>query len=327
MKILATITVLLSLIIAPIITSCGEDGDSDSDSGGLTTNEIVYNPPTENVKYSYYYFIPVSALERNPVRIMFLGHGNPNATYDELELDVQHMINSFSPYAQQYRYALLSMVIPGNAGPDCYFSSPQGMTEFMFDDVLNTEECSLYYRIDLEYRKVIDNFLSLLESYGHVPYQKVFMTGFSNGGLQTNRLTFLHTDLIAAAAIGAAGLYTYPIDNWNGTVMDYPIGTADIDSLTSMYSFNFLKLIPHFIFVGENDTIAINDPIGSLPGNIEFYKDNFGSNQTLRVPIYSDYLVSIGMQSEYKIYSDKGHEYTNEMIRDTLLFFESVVIN
>jgi hypothetical protein len=213
------------------------------------------------------------------------------------------------------------MVIPLEAGPECGYLFPQYLQREMFDDRFNTPECDFYYRTDLEYRKVIDEFLWLLEAKGYTPHQKVFMTGFSAGGLQTNLLRFLHTDLIAAVAIGAPTILTYPVDSWDGTIMNYPYGTADIDSLSGMYSFELLKKIPHFLFAGANDT---NIPPPSSPED-EFYQNNFGSSMASMVTIYNDYLVSIGMQSQYKLYPT-GHLYWDYMIEDTFKFFESVSI-
>jgi hypothetical protein len=38
---------------------------------------VVYHPPTAERKYSYFHYIPESALRREPIRVLLYGHGVP----------------------------------------------------------------------------------------------------------------------------------------------------------------------------------------------------------------------------------------------------------
>jgi predicted esterase len=285
------------------------------------TNQVIYHEPSTSIKYSYFHYIPALALQRNPVRIVLSGHGNPRASYSELEKDVQNLIeHSLRPFADEYGYVILIMVIPGEAQ---YFHRSN-----VFE--VESDLDPFYIRPDLEYVKVIDEFLGFLRNEGYTPHEKVFMTGFSNGGLQTNRFSILHPEKVMAVAIGSAGLYTYPMNSYEDSIMDYPIGVADVSQLNhSTYSLEAFKAIPHYFFVGENDTNNQNDPIGDIENSDDraFYLANFGINQKERVPKYSQHLQSIGMQSTYDIFEGYGHEYTSEMLLSTFTFFESISIN
>jgi predicted esterase len=306
----------------PTNTPTPEPTNTSTPTPSTKTNIIIYHEPSTLTKYSYFHYIPASALQRNPVRIVLSGHGNPGVSYSELEKDVQlHIQYSLRPFADEYGYAILVMVIPGKAQ---YFHRSN-----IFE--VESDLDPFYIRPDLEYAKVIDEFLGFLRSEGYTPQEKVFMTGFSNGGLQTNRFSILHPEKVMAVAIGSAGLYTYPMNSYEGLIMDYPIGVADVSQLDhSTYSLEAFKAIPHYLFVGENDTNNHNDPIGGDIGNSDdmaFYLANFGINQKERVPRYSQYLQSIGMQSTYDIFEGYGHEYASEMLLSTFTFFESISIN
>ena len=230
---ISRLSLLLCLFVILFPANSAGAGSSSPDSGSGT---IGYQPATTEIKYSFYYYLPNSALKRNPVRVLLYGHGSPQLdTYNKMEEYVRTLeIPRLRSYCDTYRYVLLIMVTPRNYGsyPD-YKMNTQAMVRWvMFNSSFDKPDYEFYKRPDIVFNKVIDNFMAILYSKGYTPYRRVFMTGFSNAGLQANRFPILYPDRIAATAIGAAGAYIYPVNDWNGTKLTYPVGTTDVTQIS-----------------------------------------------------------------------------------------------
>jgi hypothetical protein len=232
------------------------------------------------------------------------------------------------PFVDIYGYALLIMVMPRNCGsyPDYKMNTSSMVRWVMFHNPFDKPGYEFYKRPDREFIKVIDDFMSFLRDSGYTPYPKVFMTGFSGGGQQSNRFPVLHPGKVAATAIGGAQAFLYPVETWNGVTLTYPVGTYDIGQIPgNTYSLDVFKQIPHFVFIGADDT---NDPVPHDDNydRWQAYIINtyFGKNPVERTIKFADYLKSIGMQAQLKVYPGVGHEYTSQMIIDTFNFFDSV---
>jgi predicted esterase len=308
---------------------CGDGGNQPAGSTPSIAGGPFYHAPTNDIKYSYYYYIPESALQRNPVRILLYAHSSPKFDrYTQMEEYVCNVeIPRIKPYCEKYGYAAVIMVTPRNFGP-CpdYKMNTQSMVKWtMFDNQWDKPDYEFYKRPDLVFVKVIDEFIEYLRSNGYKPYSKVFMTGFSNGGMQSNRLPILQPNRIAATAIGAAGAFLYPLNSFKGTTLNYPVGVNDVALIAgSSYSLNAFKKIPHFVFVGicdNNDPVPNDDCYDSDEADI--INANFGSKPVARAQRFSSYLKSIGMRADWKLYT-VCHDYTEEMLEDTFKFFDSV---
>jgi pimeloyl-ACP methyl ester carboxylesterase len=302
-------------------------------SSETITGQIIYHPPTSERKYSYYHYIPDSALMRDPVRVLLYAHGSGEIdTYPEMEAFIRDQeIYRILPSCIEYGYALVVMVTPRNFShvyPD-YLMNTQNMVRWvMFDNDFDKPEYEFYKRPDLEFVKVIDDFMSFLCSNGYKAYDRVFMTGFSAGGVQSQRFPILHPDKVAATAIGGAPGFLYPVDTWNNIPLYYHVGIYDIGQIPgNSYSLADFVKIPHFIFVGGSDTNdALYHPDMYDNAQSDIIKTYFGTNLQERALMFSNYLSSIG-QSTVKIYPGIGHVYTPEMLIDTFTFFDSVPTN
>lgn len=322
---------LIFVVTTPLLFLCGGGGGETPPSN--IAGIVVYHPPTNEIKYSYYHYIPTSALQRNPVRVLLYGHGSPKLdTYSQMEEYVRTSeIPRIKSYCDTYGYALVIMVTPRSFGPyPDYKMNTQSMARWvMFNNRFDKSKYKFYKRPDLLFIKVIDDFMNFLSSNGYTPYPKVFMTGFSNGGMQSNRFPILHPGKVAATAIGAAGAFLYPVEIWSGITLTYPVGTSDIGKIPgSTYSLAAFKQIPHFIFVGENDLNYNNDPV-NFDDNYDrdqatIINTYFGSNAVERARNFADYLNLINMQSTAKVYPGVGHNYTSQMLVETFNFFDSV---
>lgn len=296
------------------------------------TGQIIYHPPTSERKYSYYHYIPESALMRNPVRVLLYAHGSPKIdTYPEMEAFIRNQeINQILPSCEKYGYALVVMVTPRNFnGVDKDFlMNTQNMVRWvMFDNAFDKPEYAFYKRPDLELVKVIDDFMSFIGQNGYTVYNKVFMTGFSAGGVQSQRFSILHPDKVAATAIGGAPGFLYPIvATWGDNIpINYHVGINDIDQIPgNTYSLSKFANIPHFVFVGGNDTnVALHHPDMYDEAQSVIIETHFGTNLQDMALMFSQFISMIG-QSTLKIYPGIAHEYTPEMRTDTFTFFDSI---
>jgi len=317
----------------------------------ITIGKVVYRPPSGEIKYSYFYYFPESALTKQPLRILFYipnvacstvwGSEKPtvavptNVAYQRIEDYVRNLeISRLKRLVEIHGYVLLIVVVPRNCGPDPDFkmNTPSMVRWVMFPNSFDKPEYEFYKRPDLEFVKIIDNFITLLKNDGYKPYDKVFMLGFSAGGSAAHRFSVLHPTKVAAVAIGAAQVYLYPVSYWEGIPLPYPVGTYDVDRIPgTAYSLDEFKRIPHFVFIGEQDVAPENDPVNfeDICTRTEAYLVNFyfGKNPVERTIKFVDYLQSIGMKVTLKIYSGVGHQFTFQMLRDVFIFFDSVLVN
>jgi|GEM_PF-2006813 len=356
---------VLVLIITLLIFSCigcsggGSNGGSSYSGGGsysgtasptptptgnIVTSDAVYHAPTNDRKYSYYHYIPSSALSRkSPIRVLFYCHGAPplevvgSNDYSSWESYVKNSeFPMIKPYCDTYGYALVIMVVPtlnSTTYPEYTMNTASMVRWVMFDNSFDSQitNSSFYKRPDLVFVKVIDEFTAYLTTSGYTPYSKVFMTGFSAGAMQTNRFSLMFPDKIAAAGIGAAGLYLFPLDIYNSTNLIYATGTSDIAQISgNTYTLSTYKSVPHFVYVGNDDT---NDPMNGSNSATDEEKNIIRNNSALfgssssptdRTQKFANYLQSIGMECTYKSYSGVGHQFTSDMINDTFKFFDSV---
>jgi len=357
---------LLLILLAALLFSCFSCGGGDSSSSGgsyysgggssgsasptptataaIVTSDAVYHAPTVDRKYSYYHYIPSSSLSRkSPVRVLLYCNGGPplevvgSNDYSAWESYVKNSeFPQIKPYCDTYGYALIMMVVPtlnSTTYPDYTMNTTSMVRWVMFDNSFDGQitNSAFYKRPDLVFVKVIDEFNSYLTNNGFTPYSRVFMTGYSAGAMQTNRFSMLFPDKVAAAGIGAAGLYIFPLDTYNGTNLIYATGTSDMAQISgNAYSLGSYKSIPHLVYTGSDDT---NDPMNGSNSATDEEKNIIRNNAALfgqsnspvdRTQKFANYLQSIGMQCTYKSYSGVGHQLTSDMLNDTFKFFDSV---
>lgn len=279
---------------------------------GIETDRIsfIYDPQIS--KYAFYYYLPSSILEQKEIRTVLFGMGSPQSTYEELVENYGNRMNWYRDLAEEHGFAILLVLIPEKA-------------QYLYRDSMVVGEIAdtFWERPDLELRQIIQSFTAEIEKEGYNPHKKVFMTGFSNGGIQSNIFSILHPDMVEATAVGAAGIYMYPEEKRGDQALYYPVGIADLDKIPGhRYSLEELRNVEHFVFVGEQD--LHNDPILELREMAGYYQENMGKTCVDRVPRFSDYLNSLGINSEYRIYSGFGHEWDDSMMNDIFTFFDSI---
>jgi predicted esterase len=148
--------------------------------------------------------------------------------------------------------------------------------------------------------------------------EKVFVSGFSAGGMWANRYTLLHPEMVKAAAIGQSGGWlAMPITNYNGINLRWPLGLYNYSELTGEeYSkYDLLKNVPMFIYIGDQDnnsTYSSHYPSRDL---ITIW----GSTDPLRLENQYNYLKNLGFNVTFKLYPNVGH-HSDPMVNDVIKF-------
>jgi len=151
------------------------------------------------------------------------------------------------------------------------------------------------------------------------------MMGFSNSGMFAHRFTMIHPERVKAVWLGGEAAAPLPAEELYGTPLDYPLGMRNIEDLAGKtFDFETYIKIPHFVIVGENDTVSINDT-----ANPEIFKDEgalfireyFGPTNPERIKFFYEFLVSVGVPAEFKMYEGIGHELPDYLFEDAFDFF------
>ena len=308
-------------------------------SNHFEIGKIVLQNPTPEIKYSYYYYIPTSVKKMGSARFFLSTDGGPK--YDKYEDLVKSLFLSrivpFSKLAEQHGYVFIMPILPRNYGPKPAFKMGAQMFNrwTLLPAPFDTTKYEFDKRPDLELLKIIDHLSGELAKNQIKVQKKVFMAGFSSGGVVANRFSILYPERIAAVAIGSAGVFMYPLSSWKGTELTYPVGIADVGKIPRpKITLNEFKKIPHFIFVGDQDLERGHSPVPEDPekDNEELFEKPqsriivkyFGKTNVERAKKFNEYLRSIGMKPKFTLYNGFGHEYTDDMKRSIFDYFDSV---
>lgn len=154
---------------------------------------------------------------------------------------------------------------------------------------------------------------------------KINLFGFSASGMFADRFTFLHPEIVNAAAIGSpGGLPMQPIVSVGLDMLQYPIGIADYNTITGTeFNIDEFGKIKRLLFLGDQDT---NDSVTYRDGfEIEDEKLVFriiGENPLERFQKISGVFAQLGLTNNiFKIYPGVDHTFSLAMLKDITQFF------
>jgi len=104
----------------------------------------------------------------------------------------------------------------------------------------------------------------LLGDAGIATRTKVFMHGFSASAAFVNRFATLHPESVRAIAAGGINaLPMYLLETYQGVKLPYPLGIADLKSLTGAgFDAQAYGQVSQYLFMGyldRNDTLPFGD--------------------------------------------------------------------
>ena len=308
-------------------------------SNRFEMGKMALQNPTSEIKYAYYYFVPDSLKKNGTAKIFLCTDGGPDYDqYDELVKSLfLSRIPALSRLAEQHGYVLIMPILPRNYGPDpAYKMGAQMFNRYtLMPAPFDTSKFEFDKRPDLTILKIIDHVSEELVKNKIKPQKKIFMAGFSSGGVVANRFSILYPERVEAVALGSPGVFMYPLSSWKGVELTYPVGIADVDKIPRpKITLDEFKKIPHFVLVGEKDTEHGHTPVPENPetDREELFEKSqsriilkyFGKTNVERAQKFNDYLISIGMKPKFTLYKGLGHQYTDDMKKDIFEFFDSV---
>jgi hypothetical protein len=165
-----------------------------------------------------------------------------------------------------------------------------------------------------------------LAALGRPVNGKFLMTGFSASGQFVNRFTFLHPEVVAAAAYGGVnGFIMVPLEEMRSRRLEFPLGLADYKSITG-HSFKkeVYGRIPQFVYMGEKDdkdAVLYND--GYPEPERSFVFELFGEEMMPKrwEAVQAVYREQNLNAVEFKTYPCYGHEVNEKTNGDVAEFF------
>jgi len=130
-------------------------------------------------------------------------------------------------------------------------------------DALTTARADLA-RVDLQLLAMVDHARAVLAGEGLAVDERFLIQGFSASGMFANRFTALHPERVKAAAVGAPGGWPIaPLARFGGDALPYPLGVADLESLTgSPFDSLAFNAVPQLFVMGsldDNDSLDFGD--------------------------------------------------------------------
>ncbi len=279
------------------------------------SGKVIFHERVDEQSYNYWTYVPkgISADDK-PYILLEVTHPQIE-DYEELTLKAKDFFNVLKSFADKEKIIIIHPVIPRSFTKNYY---PQGINACSLDP--NTPE--FYFRPDLKVNTFIDAFKNDLKEKGYSVQDKIFVAGFSAGGMWANRYTLLHSEKVKAAAIGhSGGWMALPVVSYNGVNLRWPLGLSNFTSLTGeVYEkYDLLKEVPMFIFIGDQDTESTyysNYPSKELI-------TVWGNNDPQRLENQYLFLKDLDFNVQFKLYTGIAHNYTDLMISDVFAFFNN----
>jgi len=211
--------------------------------------------PDQGFNYPYLLFIPPYLDDGEPHRLL-VEPNNTGMPDDELEFHLssaRELIRGHSWMAEELDGPML---VPVFVRPESRWTA---YTHALNRETLLIEKGHPLHRIDLQLVAMIEDAKRLLAHNGIQVRDKIFMNGFSASFHFVNRFVIIHPGLVRAVATGGSSLPTWPISEYQGRTLRYPVGIADLEQLTGCeFDPVEYRKVAQLIYWGTADT---NDPL------------------------------------------------------------------
>ena len=316
------VLIVFSLIIIPINVSYIRANQIEIGKELKTANSIEKGIAVLRTTdgYNWWSYVPESLQKQDLSYILVEQSNIALENYEESTNEAIKNINRFIAIAEEKKYILVTVVFPWDLDNDYY---PHGINYHS----LRSSTPDFYYQPDSKVNNILTELIGLITSAGYSVSDKILVAGFSAGGMWANRYTLLHPKRVKAAAMGQAGGWlAMPIAEYNGSILNWPMGINDLENLTGT-AYNkqeVLKEVPQFIFIGDQDTTATYRSIQFYPSLKEV--EIWGMTDPERLENQYNYLDNVGYNVTFTLYPDIAHSYNNEMINDIITFFDSITL-
>lgn len=274
--------------------------------------------------FSYYLYIPENIKSKNTTYLL----AEPNNTgtcSDNIEDHDTAALNRIV-YSGTNRLATdlnVPLLIPVFPRPE---SDWQYYTHSLDRDTIYIKKGDLV-DLDKQFKNILNDAKQKLNKYGIKTYDRVLLNGFSASGTFVNRYSALYPmEVKAVAAGGVNSMPIIPYKEYNGYILQYPIGIAENRDITGKeFNMEAFNKIDQFIYMGDiddNDTLYYLDAF-SIEER-ELIINVLGEKMSERW-VNSNIFYSQIDNAELKLYKGVGHEVTEGIYQDILNFFKSSI--
>lgn len=283
---------------------------------------VVESNSEKGFHHDYILYIPAET-PKDKLLYLLVEPNNTGRTSDSILVHRQSAISLASEssvgnnISKMLKIPLLVPIFPRPA------SQPLVYTHALDRDVMLKDNSELK-RFDLQLIAMINDAKSQLQNLEIPIHEKIFMNGFSASGTFTNRFTFLHPELIKAAAYGGFnGELMLPMKEIEGEKLNYPLGINDFEKFSDTgFDLKIYQSIPQFIYMGaldENDAVLFDDAYDDDERRI--IQSNLGKKVQPRWQKCQKIYLQNGILVEFKTYEDVGHWTTSDVNWEVIKFF------
>lgn len=279
--------------------------------------------PTPDAAFHWPYYLYTPARVSEPAHLLVLPNNSGGVDDDPRHHDRLALFTTFLGHLI-FSDLRTPILVPAFPRPE---SDWRVYTHALDRDCLTTTLPELR-RLDLQLDAMIEDASTRLAQKGRTVDRKVLLMGFSASGMFANRFTVLHPDRVLAAAIGSPGGWPIaPLDEWQGQTLRYPVGVADLASLTGApFDLETFRSVPLFFFIGdqdENDSVPYHDSYDDEDRSLVFHL--FGPTPVSRWGIAEELYAAAGAQADFRLYPNLGHSPSLQTIRDVHSFFNQAL--
>lgn len=276
-------------------------------AGGTVHGVVQTHYPDNEIPWYWFSYVPESADPLNENFILVPIYGGL-FDYTENTEQVRTYTELIAQRADDNNLIILSPSIPRGRNPDYYAVA--------FDRLCFSDDVDPFYqRPDLVVNKMIDRLSQDLRMQGYRVHDKVFVEGFSCGGMFAQRYCLLQPERVQAIAAGqCGGSLTLPIRKYDNMDLTWAVGISDFQSLVGK-DFNDVvyRQIPQFIYIGDKDTEHSHfehpNPDGFWSEEmVDFINSIFGDTDPERITNMCNLMKKLGYNVACTLYPGVGHE-------------------
>ena len=273
--------------------------------------------------FPYYLFVP-TGIDPAADRHLFVETNNTGTTSDDFQVHddaaARLVRDSYANrIARELGTPLLVPVFPRPA------DQWQAYTHSLDEDTLLIASGPLQ-RIDLQLIRMTRDAQALLRR-NHVSVRdKVFMHGYSASGVFANRFPVLHPQVVRAVATGGVNaIPIFPLAQWHGTTLPFPVGIADLKKIAAIdFDEPAYKQVSQYIYMGyldRNDTTLSHDAF--CQEHAQLIRELIGAEMPQRWQVSQSIYRELALPAQCVTYHGSGHEIKREMIDDIVKFFRA----
>jgi len=294
---------------------------------------LVEAQVSEGFNYPYYLFVPGKTAKDRPVYIL-VEPNNSGMVSDDPEVHRAKALTLVerSHANEMARRLGIPLLVPTFPRPQPHTHS-WAYTHALDIDTLEVLTGKLK-RVDLQLTAMIKHAQELLRTNGFKINDKIFIHGFSASAKFCNRYSYLHPEMVKAAAAGGVnGLPTLPVREWNGYELPFPIGLAGIERFASKpFDEKAFMQVAHFIYMGSSDT---NDTLQSreASGPFEAWREEEADIIWKALPaekmmpdrweLSREIYRQQKLHAQLVTYDGVGHSIKSQMLDDVIDFFKA----